>query len=243
MGKRAVKRRKKVGRGPRSLLVNTLENVSKKAFKECYEEITDLIGDSPGIYALYDGPELYYVGKSTDLRNRVKSHLHDRHYASWTHFSLYLVRRAEHISEIESLLVRIANPEGNRKVPKGRTDGQMRKKLKGLVKQKYRTMVEEMFGEKIKTKRIVTPGAKAAATHRKLKGLVQCNKTLYRTYKGKDYKATLTPSGTIRIGGKNFASPTAAAQAVTKKISGSGWDFWFIKNKDGVWVRLSDYAK
>jgi hypothetical protein len=220
MGERVVKRRKKARRGPRSLLVNTLENVSKKAFKECYEEITDLIGDSPGIYALYDGPELYYVGKSTDLRNRVKSHLHDRHYASWTHFSLYLVRRAEHISEMESLLVRIANPEGNRKVPKGRTDGQMRKKLKGLVKRKYRTLVEEMFGEKKKTKRIVTPGVKAASTHRKLKRLVQCNKTLYRTYKGKDYRATLTPSGMIKVGDRNFASPSGAALAVTGRQRG-----------------------
>jgi hypothetical protein len=243
MGKRAVKRRKKVRHETRSLLVNTLENVSKKAFKECYEEITYLTGDSPGIYALYDGPELYYVGKSTDLRNRVKSHLHDRHYASWSHFSLFLVRRAEHISEIESLLVRIANPEGNRKVPKGRTDGQMRKKLKGLVKQKYRTIVEEMFGEKIKTKRIVTPGAKAASTHRKLKGLVQCKKTLYRTYKGKDYKATITPTGTIKVGDKNFASPTAAAEAVAHRKGINGWTFWYIKNKDGEWVRLSDYVR
>ena len=33
---------------------------------------------------------------------------------------LYLVRRTQHIDELESLLVRVANPKGNRVVPRGR---------------------------------------------------------------------------------------------------------------------------
>jgi hypothetical protein len=35
---------------------------------------------SPGIYALYDGDELYYVGKSGELRKRVRHHLRDRQF-------------------------------------------------------------------------------------------------------------------------------------------------------------------
>ncbi len=65
-----------------SLLIGTLENVSKEAFSKHYPEITECIGSSPGVYALYDGDELYYVGKSTELRKRVKQHLRDRHLAS-----------------------------------------------------------------------------------------------------------------------------------------------------------------
>src|SRR3989442_15481282 len=87
----------------RLLVTNKLEMVSKEAFRQHFDLITDLIGDSPGVYALYDDNSLYYVGKSTDLRNRVKQHLRDRHFASWTHFSLYLARKEEHIYEIESL--------------------------------------------------------------------------------------------------------------------------------------------
>src|ERR1051325_4978333 len=102
---------------PQSLVISRIEKVSKEAFRQYFTEVTELIGNSPGIYALYDGNDLYYVGKSTELRKRVKQHLRDRHLASWTHFSLYLVRRVEHISEIESLLVRIASPKGNRVIP------------------------------------------------------------------------------------------------------------------------------
>ena len=128
---------------PRSLVINRLELVSKDAFRKYFSAITELIGSSPGIYALYDGENLYYVGKSSELRKRVKQHLRDRHLASWTHFSLYLVRKAEHISEIESLLVRIASPKGNRVIPKGKSRGPLLIKLKALVKQRQK---EEFVG-------------------------------------------------------------------------------------------------
>jgi hypothetical protein len=107
---RPRQQRKSKQRQARPLVVNRLENVSKDVFKQYYPLITELVGDSPRIYALYDDNDLYYVGKSTELRKRVKQHLKDRHLASWTHFSLYLARREDHIHEIESLLVRIANP-------------------------------------------------------------------------------------------------------------------------------------
>src|SRR2546425_712507 len=83
----------------RPLVIHKLEKVSKGVFRQYYGAITELIGHSPGVYALYDGDELYYVGKSTELRSRVKQHLRDGHLASWTHFSLFLVRKAEHIQE------------------------------------------------------------------------------------------------------------------------------------------------
>src|SRR6266498_2132016 len=109
-----VNRTKKSGnKQPRSLVANRLEGVSKDVFKKYFQMITNLIGSSPGVYALYNERELYYVGKSSELRKRVRQHLRDRHLANWTHFSLYLARNAEHIHEIESLLVRIANPSGN----------------------------------------------------------------------------------------------------------------------------------
>ncbi|MFH1422856.1 MAG: hypothetical protein ABIH42_09125 [Planctomycetota bacterium] len=233
MRKAVVEENKVRSRNTRSLLINRIEKVSKKVFKEHYDLITKLIGNSYGIYALYDGAELYYVGKSTELRRRVKHHLRDRHYANWTHFSLYLVRKAEHIHEIESLLVRIANPKGNRVSHKGTTTGHMLKTLKLMVKQEQKRKFEEMFGEKSKENRTISPGAKAALTRKKIKGFVRTKKALHKTYEGKDYTATLTPDGIIKIGNKTFKSPTAAAKYVTKKKSGSGWDFWYIKNKDG----------
>ena len=176
----------------RSLVVNRLEGVSKDVFKRHFAHITELIGDSPGIYALYDGAELYYVGKSIELRKRVRQHLSDRHYALWTHFSLYRVRREE---------------------------------LDGLF----------------------APAGKAARVSRRapaassLAGLVAGNTKLFRTYKGKNFTAMLSPKGIITYAGQKYTSASSAAKAVLPKRSAvNGWEFWYARMPAGDWARLSD---
>ncbi len=226
-------------KAPQTLVIKKLENVSKLVFRNYYKQITELIGNSHGIYALYDENELYYVGKSTDLKNRVKQHLRDRHLASWTHFSLYLVRNAEQINEIESLLIRIANPKGNTKKYKIDKGGiSLLKQLVKIVKEKQKEELVSLFG----IKKASRQAAKAAVGNgRSLNGLVSRKTALFRTYKGKEYKALLTPKGKIKIGSATFYSPTAAAKHVVKWSSVNGWRFWYIKDSDGSWTRLSDY--
>ncbi len=238
MKKILKKPNKKVSRG---MIIDRLENVSKTLFKKHYSLITDLIGNSSGVYALYDGNELYYVGKSVDLKRRVRHHLRDRHGASWTHFSLYLIRKVDYVDEIESLLVSIVNPRGNRTVPKGRTKNMLEKKLKGMVKQKQGQEFEEMFGGRRTRKKSTT--RQISLMKRQLQGIVSRRTVLYRTYKEKEYKAILTPEGIIIRGNRFFNSPTAAAKTIidrpTKTVN--GWTFWYLKDSKGDWVRLSEY--
>jgi hypothetical protein len=224
---------------PRSLITDRVEGISKDVFKRYFSEITSLIGSSPGIYALYDEDQLYYVGKSTDLKKRVKQHLRDRHYASWTHFSWFLIRKVDHINEIESLLIRISNPKGNRIKPKGRAKGDLIKKLKKMVKDSQRTEYEKMFPQKKTANR--GAGKKAVATRKKIKGLVSRKTTLYRSYKGKEYKALLFPTGVIKIGKNKYSSPTAAALKIVDGPTVNGWNFWYIKDSNGEWVKLSEF--
>jgi len=223
-------------------LSNRLEKVSKDVFKTYYPLITQVVSDSPGIYALYDGDELYYVGKSTDLRKRVRQHLRDRHLASWTHFSLYLVRREEHIHEIESLLVRIANPKGNRIIPRGNSTGALVNTLKRLIRQRQMDELDAFFGSRKKKAR---SRIKKHGNHpESLVGLVSKQAILYRQYKGNDYTARLSPKGTIAFRGKTYKSPTGAARAVIgANRAVSGWVFWYIKDADGNWIRLEDYRE
>jgi hypothetical protein len=230
--------RKKISkkRTPRSLVTQRLERVSKDVFKKHFPLITELVGNSHGIYALYDENELYYVGKSIDLKKRVQQHLKDRHLASWTHFSLYLVRNSEHIHEIESLVIRIANPEGNRVVPKGKSRGELLKQLKTMVKKKQKEEFDEMFGV-----RRLSMRTKKAAPNRSLEGLVSRRTLLYRAYKGREYKAYLSPKGTIRYSNKTYTSPSGAGKAVAKR-NVNGWTFWYVKNGEGDWVRLKEIA-
>ena len=96
-----------------------------------------------------------------------------------------------------------------------------------------------MFGEKSKGKKLDKKTTGHPAT---LAGLVKYPRSLYRTYKGREIKAILTPRGIIKLGKKRFTSPTAAAKAVIdRKGAVNGWKFWYIKDKDGEWVRLSEY--
>ncbi|MEJ7577579.1 MAG: GIY-YIG nuclease family protein [Pyrinomonadaceae bacterium] len=221
-----------------SLVINRLEKVSKELFKNHFADITKLVGNSPGVYALYDGNELYYVGKSTDLKKRVKQHLRDKHYASWTHFSLYLVRKVEHIHEIESLLVRIANPKGNSVVPAGKSSGKIFEELKKMVKQKQMQELRELFGGVIEKRRSKTETREASNSKRNLKGLVSKPTPLFREYKGKGYKATLNPDGTILLKSKKYFSPTGAAKAVVDRARVNGWHFWYIEDLNGDWIKL-----
>jgi hypothetical protein len=236
-----MKHNKAKGRGSskKSLVVQKLENISKSIFRNYYKQITELIGNSHGIYALYDGDDLYYVGKSTDLKKRVKQHLKDRHIASWTHFSLYLVRSAERIGEIESLLIRIANPKGNRKTYRTSQKGSsLLKELREMIKQRQKEELNEMFGEGLRKR----PSDKSRVSKLKsLVGLVSKKTSLYRTYKGREYRALLTPRGKIKLGGKVYLTPTAAAKAIVKRSAVNGWKFWYIKDMNGEWIRLSDF--
>ena len=225
---------------PRTLVVKKLEGVSKLIFRNYYKQITGLIGNSHGIYALYDENELYYVGKSTDLKNRVKQHLKDRHFASWTHFSLYLVRKADHIGEIESLIIRVASPKGNRKKYRTDQESSLLQELKAQVKQRQKEEFNSVFGKSFGRRQRKTGGDQKL---NKLDGLVGRKTSLYRTYKGKEYRALLTPRGKIKLNGKLFSTPTAAALAIVKRSTVNGWTFWYYRNPEGEWAKLAELRR
>lgn len=218
------------------IVKESLENVSRNLFKNHMEIITELIGDSSGIYALYDENELYYVGRATELKQRVKHHLKDRHDSQWTHFSLYLVKRNDHIGDIESLLIRVAAPVGNRAKPKGRDSRVLHSKLKRLIKLKHKQELAELVPGRKRNIEISKP------EKLELMGLVKVKTPIYRTYKGVEYRAMLFPGGFIRYKGKRYYSATAAALKIIDRSSVNGWIFWRIKDNNGEWVSLREYA-
>jgi hypothetical protein len=216
------------------LVTESLEHISKDIFSKYTNLITKLIERSSGVYALYDENELYYVGRATQLRTRVKQHLKDRHEAGWTHFSLFLIKNDDHIGEIESLLVRIANPKGNAVKPKGKDSRKLEKILELQIKQKHKEELNSLFSSRSNKQR------KEKIKNRDIIGLVSKRTNIYRTYKGKEYKAILTPSGSVIYNGKTFDSPGTAGKAVVKRTV-TGWSFWYIKDRNNNWVKLKDY--
>ena len=68
-----------------------------------------------GIYALYDQHGLYYVGLTTSsLRTRIKKHTRNRHKGKWNRFSWYQIPNLEYTKDMESAILRIVNPKGNK---------------------------------------------------------------------------------------------------------------------------------
>lgn len=74
--------------------------------------IQTLIRGKSGVYALYNGDRLYYVGLASNLMGRLKGHVRDRHEGLWNRFSVYLTAHSEqsHIRELDALLLRITKP-------------------------------------------------------------------------------------------------------------------------------------
>ena len=220
-----------------AIFTHKIEMVSKSIFERYSKELTDLTGNKHGVYALYDENELYYVGKAVDLKRRVGQHLKDKHLARWTHFSLFLTSQSKYIDEIESILVRIANPKGNLVKPKGKMDSKLKKQVISLVKAKQKEELNELFGigrKPLKTEK----RQKGKKSNPNLKNYFNNDRSLSKNYKGVEYSATLLKNGKIKYKNKTYDTPTAAAEVITSKRNVNGWTFWYVKDHGGDWVKL-----
>ena len=222
-----------------------MERISVKAFEEYHREITDLVVSQHGVYALYKDTRLYYVGLAGDLRRRVKQHLKDKHRGQWNRFSLYLVRKVGHIKEIESLLLRIAHPTGNKQGGRLRKATNLQKQLRKLMEQRQRRQLDEIFSRKERASRKkkrskVTAGRTRKSSKRPLEGIVG-RKRIYATYKGKKYTAIVYQNGRIKLNGKLYDSPSGAGRGVRGRAT-DGWSFWRVRHK-GELVKLKELRK
>ena len=96
------------------LVCQHLENISSDALEKYQKIIRQYVRRRSGIYALYRGDRLYYVGLASNLRSRLKGHLKDRHRNLWDRFSVYITIGDQHMKELESIVLRISKPSGNK---------------------------------------------------------------------------------------------------------------------------------
>jgi hypothetical protein len=231
-----VKRKKKSGKSKQGVLLEQLEDVSWRLFEEYPEVVQELIRRRPGVYVLYRKHRVHYVGLAGNLMRRVKSHLKDHHKGVWDRFSVYLAGDAEHIKALESLLLRIVEPKGNRQ--SGRFPG-----ARNLLQLMNRRMVEidanrraRLLGGAVAERRLRSQ-AKKGGTAAVFAGLSERRVSLRAKYKGRQYRASLRRNGTIGFNGKSFASPSAAAMNIVKRHL-NGLSFWRFRNKKRKWVPL-----
>jgi len=227
-------KRRKRKHSSRPIVSGYLEKVSANIFDSFKEEIISVIAGHQGVYVLYRKNKLYYVGLAIDLKNRISHHLLDRHQGKWTHFSLYMIRREEHTRELESLLLRIADPSGNAVRGKLRTTNLL-PKLKAQVKEKFKDILIDIFdkGSDQKNKKL-----RRKHKFNPLKGCFPQGKPILATWRGKKYKAWVSPRGSIKFDGQTFYSPSAVGKSIREGRATNGWVFWRFKDKNGRLKKL-----
>jgi hypothetical protein len=115
--------------------------------------------EEKGVYILYkrSGKEKYKIfyigiagfGKGKNLFGRLKSHAKSkRRSKEWTHFRAFIIpvteRKKRFLKDIEGVLIRIENPEGNKNTPILLEEKGYQNKIKEIIKGQVKTIKQKM---------------------------------------------------------------------------------------------------
>ncbi len=75
--------------------------------------------DKPGVYVLYQGETVYYIGRASNLGKRLRTHtrIGSRYSEHWSHISIFAIPDETQVKAVESILI-AAVPAGNGARPK-----------------------------------------------------------------------------------------------------------------------------
>lgn len=124
-----------------ALVKGYLEKIDRKAFEYLLHDFKKLLGNSSGIYSLYNGDKLYYVGIADKLLGRVEWHTHDKHQYNWNKVSFFVIDRHRYSKDIETVILRItkkntkSEPKGNKTRGKFEAHYKLQDKLIGMRRQ------------------------------------------------------------------------------------------------------------
>jgi hypothetical protein len=226
----------------RQLVCEHLENISRDALEKHQDIIRAYVKGRHGIYALFSKGRLYYVGLASDLRNRLKNHLHDRHAATWDRFSIFLTVNNEHLRDLEALVLKIAAPAGNSKPGTFVASQNIIRSFEQDIKNKQELERDHLIGRKRPVASVPKKRKKSPPQGPVLAAYVKGPLKLRMTYKGKLYKATVRRDGTIAYKGAIFNSPSMAASTIKGRAT-NGWVNWKYQKSPGDWVLLDNLRK
>ena len=220
------------------LVTEHLEGISWKVLRDYSSIVRQYIRRRHGVYALYKRDKLHYVGLASNLMGRLRHHLRDRDKGKkgkWNRFSVYLTINVRHMKELESLLLRIADPPGNKQKGKFAKSANLKRRLKADIRDFLAVHVGDLLG----SRRNRTGKSRRETAISGIGIRIRKRMRLRAKYKGKVYKASLRKSGKISMNGKVFDSPSAAAKKILRR-SANGWRFWKVERSPGNWVRLRE---
>jgi len=223
-----------------------LENISAKLLEDYQPIIREYIRGQHGIYALYKNNRLYYVGLASNMRSRLSAHLRDRHMGLWNTFSIYLLHDNDRMRELESLVLRIVKPKGNRQIGKLVGSQNLKAALKRDIKDYYTQQLQKILGQhkprqprrtrrkQRQSRANEAPGALAPYFRR--------SKSLRAERDGYIYRARVQKNGWVQYGKYLYKTPSGAAKAALGR-GFNGWTFWHYQRSPGNWVPLKRLRK
>jgi len=224
------------------LVCQHLEGISRKALEDYQGIIKEFVKRRHGVYALFGkSGRLYYVGLASDLRSRLKTHLKDRHANTWEKFSVFLTITDSHLRDLESLLLRIASPKGNKQTGKFLRSQDVKPLFRRRIGQAQRRELDILVGDdsdRVQAIKVERANGRRAV----LASYIDKRFEIRWRYKGKLRKATVRRDGAIWHSGKRFTSPSVAAGAIAGH-GVDGWYVWKFQRAPGDWVLLNELRK
>lgn len=229
-----------------ALVSQHLERISRAALERSQRIIRRYVHRRHGVYALYRGERLYYVGLASNLRSRLKGHLKDRHANSWDRFSVYLTVGDQHLRELEALLLRIGRPTGNKVTGRFPRSEDLLRRLKRDLVEDRRREVDEILGRTRAEPKVGRRGRRSKGKRFKLAVLFDLGKVQRRAlrarFKGRRVRASVRQDGRVRCNGKLYDSPSEAAVAICGSAV-NGWRFWTYERAPGDWASLRELRR
>ncbi|MDD5085992.1 MAG: hypothetical protein PHE61_08165 [Candidatus Omnitrophica bacterium] len=224
------------------LVCQHLENISSDALEKYQKIIRQYVRRRTGIYALYHGDRLYYVGLASNLRSRLKGHLRDRHKNLWDRFSVYITIGDQHMKELESIVLRISKPSGNKVKGKFKRSENLRRLFAKDIRKLQKDEFNRILGREMT--KLVLDGKSRKGRKATLAKYVQKRFKIRAKYKGKIYKGSVRSDGMILFNKRRFSSPSIAAKPIVAKGTAiNGWYFWEYERAPGDWVLLNELRR
>jgi hypothetical protein len=224
------------------LVCSHLEKISRAALEKHQEIIKDYVKGKHGIYALFSDGRLYYVGLASDLRNRLKNHLHDHHAGTWDRFSIYLTVSSDHLRDLEALVLKIASPSGNQKPGSFCKSEDLFRSIEQAFAAKQKKEKDLLFGRKQTARKKPEGKGTVKSGQPVLAPYIKGHMKIRLMYRGNLYKAIVKSDGTIFNKGQVYNSPSMAAAAIKGRPS-NGWTDWKYQNSSGEWALLDNLRK
>jgi hypothetical protein len=104
------------------------------------EGLASIMKGYSGIYALYRRNKLYYAGLTKDLQGRINRHQEDRHAGKWDSFVIFRIERVNYLKDVETLLLRVAEPPGNKSKGNVPRDANLNRVLREIQRERERAL-------------------------------------------------------------------------------------------------------